>query len=156
MQRSCPRLPLKHLNGALKSVCVLLFDAALLMERESFKVRNRFSDASRGNRVEYTCSPPRADRPHPHSNQTLLHTARNSLLNFNSLSSSTTEMPWLVWQPPTDSGQARSEMFLTPVPIRKNSSDHTSQRLPNEKRSKNDRCTASCKRHSRHSRCIYA
>lgn len=87
---------LKYFNGALKSVCVLLFNTALI-QGVSFKVRNRFSDASRGNRVEYTCSPPRTDRPHPHSNQTLLHTARNSLLNFNSLSSSTTEMPWLVW-----------------------------------------------------------
>lgn len=96
MQRSCPRSTLKHFNDALKSVCVLLFNTAL-RRSESFKVRNRFSDACRGNRVEYTCSPPRTDRPHPHSNQTLLHTARNSLLNFNSLSSSATEMPWLVW-----------------------------------------------------------
>lgn len=50
-----------------------------------------------GNRVEYTCST-EPDRPHPHSNQLLLHTARNSLLNFNSLSWSTAQMPWLVWQ----------------------------------------------------------
>lgn len=87
---------LKHFNGTLKSVWVLLFNTALI-QGVSFKVRNRFSDASRENRFEYTCSPLRTDRPHPHSNQTLLHTARNSLLNFNSLSSSTTEMPWLVW-----------------------------------------------------------
>lgn len=71
MQRPCPRSVLKHFNDALKSVCVLLFNAALRGERASFKVRNRFSDACRGNRVEYTCSPPRTDRPHPHSNQNL-------------------------------------------------------------------------------------
>jgi hypothetical protein len=33
MQRPCLCLPVKYFNGALKSVCVLLFDAALLVER---------------------------------------------------------------------------------------------------------------------------
>lgn len=99
-----------------------------------------------GNRVEYTCSPPRTDRPHPHSNQTLLHTARNSLLNFNSLSSSATEMPWLVWHRQTNSTKLDREMFLTLKPVRKNSSSRTSKRLP---RMRSDRKTIDAGRAAR-------